>query len=264
MGIEEVNMKKSFRALLVSALAGGMILGGSAAVNAEPVGSVDTTVPVEMALRGPDRVERAPQRAVKAPVKQAQPRQQVVTPPAPPVKPFVYEKNEFRSLTDAPYDVNGREFFCYQNGPLLYRFDDDRITLWTPTGRLPVNRLGAMGADTEFINVEYGQRLGVWANGRIADDSPQTIVSDMVARIKSITSGNWTEPTETHIAGVPVTMATGYDAFGNYWYEVIALERFGNKYAFATRTKYENRYNRYRNTELAYMISHIHPTTWSE
>lgn len=257
-------MKKQFRTLLASLMVGGLVFGATATASAEPASAEATSV--EMALLGPDRSPRAPQRAVKAPVRKRNTRKrrrQVAQPPAPPVKPFVYKKRECKTLTDAPFDINGEQWMC-QDGPTYYDFDEGRVHLWTPNADQPVNKLGAMGADREFLNIEYCQRLGVWANGRIADQSPKGVVASMVKRIKGITCGTWTKPTATRIAGVPVTMATGYDEHGNYYYEVIALERFGNKYAFATRVPYKSRYSVHRNTELAWMVSHIHPSSWSE
>lgn len=249
-------MNKNFRTLLATVMMGGLLIG---AANAEPTNNDD------LALLGPDRTMRAPQRAVKAPVRKPQTRRRrpVAQPPAPPVKPFVYKKRECRSLTDAPWDLNGLQWNC-DRSPRFYSFDEGRIHLWVPQGNQHINKMGAMGADREFLNLEYCQRLGVWANGRIADSSPKQLVGDMVSRIKGITCGTWTKPQATHIAGLPVTMATGYDEHGHYFYEVIALERFGNTYAFATRTPYKGRYNIHRNNELAWMVTHIHPTSWSE
>lgn len=175
----------------------------------------------------------------------------------------VHSKGEARTLTDAVWDLNG-ERWLFSNGPKMYELDDGRVHLWTLRGHYPVNRLGAMGADREFLTLEYGQRLGVWANRRIAGESPKSTVAEMVSRMSSLTGGTWTEPQETHVAGIPVTKACGYDEFGNYYYEVIALERFGNRYAFATRVPYRFRHDTRRNTELAWMISHIHPSLWTE
>jgi len=255
-------MKKHYRTLIATLMTGGLVLGAAGSASADP--ATPGSTPADMALLGPDRSIRAPQRAVKAPVRKAQPRREtVVQPPAPPVKPFVYEKTECKSLTDVVYDINGESWMC-ADGPTFYSFDEDRIRLWTPNGDQPINKLGAMGADREFLNLEYCQRLGVWANGRIAKQSTKQIVGDMVSRIKGITCGTWSKPTADNIAGVPVTKAYGWDAFGNYYYEVIALERFGNRYAFATRVPYKSRYSVHRNTELAWMITHIHPTSWTE
>ena len=259
-------MKKIFRNTLASFLAGGMLLGAGVNASAEPVNPVDTVTQVELALLGPDRSPRAPQRAVKAPVQRTEVRrtETTVTPPAPPVKPFVYERRDFKTLTDAPQNLQGTEFFCYQRGNVFHSLDEDRIHMWTPEGRFVVNSAGAMGADREFMRPEFGQRMGVWANSRIQDQTPRATVTSMVDRIKELTNGYWTEPEETHIAGIPVTMATGVDDFANYQYEIIAWERYGNKYAMATRVPYNTRYNARRNAELAWIVSHMHPSTWSE
>lgn len=168
-----------------------------------------------------------------------------------------------QTLTNAPMDINSEQWFSH-SGPRVYELDEGRVRLWAPSGRQPENSLGAMGADREFVNLEYSQRLGVWANGRLSEGSPRSIVTGMVGRAQTITGGTWTEPVETFIAGVPVAMATGYDLFGNYFFEVIALERFGHKYAFATRVPANERYSVKRNAELAWIVTHIHPSNWTE
>ena len=256
-------MNKNFRKLMATLMVSGLILGAATTASAEP--AAEATGTSNVALLGPDRSPRAPQRAVKAPVRRVRPRRRArpATPPPAPVKPFVYNKKECRTLTDAPQDISGLQWMCV-DGPTFYQLDSGQVRLWTPNGDQPINRQGAMGADREFLNLEYCQRLGVWANGRIADQSPKAMVSGMVSRIKSITCGTWSKPKATNIAGVPVTMATGYDVYGNYYYEVIALERFGNKYAFATRSPYKSHLSRHRKNELAWMVTHIHPTSWSE
>lgn len=261
-GNEEVYyMRKFIRIGLSAVLAGGLFIG---VAGAEPAQSADDAR-VEMALLGPDRQPRAPQRAVKAPVQRTETRrEQVVTPPPPPVKPFVYEKHECKTLSEVPYNLQGEEFFCYQNRPITFYLDDGDVTMWTPMGRYPTNKLGAMGADREFMRLEFAERLGVWANGRIQDQSPQTIVSDMQARIEEMVCGTWTGPKATNIAGIPVTMATGVDEHGNYHYEIMSWERFGNTYAVATRVPYNVRYNTQRNAENAWIVTHMHPTTWVE
>jgi hypothetical protein len=255
-------MKKIFRIGLTAILAGGLLCGAASAEPATP-DSGDTQV--EMALLGPDRQPRAPQRAVKAPVRRTETRRtQVATPPPPPVKPFVYKKRECKTLTEVPYDLQGEEFFCYQNRPAFFYFDDGGVRMWTPDGRFPINKLGAMGADREFMRLEFAERMGVWANGRIADESPRAIVSAMQSRIKEMVCGTWSGPKATNIAGVPVTMSTGFDEHGNHWYEIISWERFGNTYAIATRVPYNTRLNTERNTENAWIVTHMHPTSWAE
>jgi hypothetical protein len=180
------------------------------------------------------------------------------------VKPFVYEKRECKTLTNVPYDLQGEEFYCYQDRPIFHILDDGNVRMWTPEGRFPVNKLGAMGADREFMRLEFAERFGVWANGRIEDESPRAIVSSMQTRIKEMVCGTWSGPKATNIAGIPVTMSTGFDEHGNHWYELISWERFGNTYAVATRVPYNTRYNTQRNTENAWIVTHMHPTSWAE
>lgn len=257
-------MKKIFSSALATCMVAGLLLGTAA--SADPgQAATDSATQAELALLGPDRSPRAPQRAVKAPVQRTETRRELpVEPPAPPVKPFVYEKRNCQSLLNVPYDLQGEDFFCYNDGAIFHYFDEGKVVMWTPEGRFPVNKLGAMGADREFMRLEYGERMGVWANGRIADQEPTEIVSDMVARIKGLTCGTWTAPKATYVAGVPVVQATGVDEYANFYYEVTAWERFGNKYAIATRVPYRSRYNTARNTELAWIVSHFHATNWTE
>lgn len=184
-------------------------------------------------------------------------------PPGALDAPAVSPRPHARTLTDAPWDLNG-ERWVFSNSPNVYELDDGKVRLWALNGRYPINKLGAMGADREFLALEFGQRLGVWANRRIAESSPKATVTEMVSRMSSLIGGTWTEPQETHLAGIPVTMSTGYDEFGNYFYEVISLERFGNRYAFATRVPYRFGHDARRRAELAWMVSHIHPTRWTE
>lgn len=256
-------MKKHLRTILTGCLVGGMLLGASVSATAEPA-ATPATETIELALRGPDRTIRAPQRAVKAPVARPAPRREKeITPPPPSPKPFVYEKKECKTLTNTPYDINAPQHHS-DEGPAIYHFDRNRVHMFSSTDRYVHNKLGAMGADREFMRLEFCERLGVWANGRIAGQSPRTLVSEMTDRLRGLTCGTWTKPTEVNMAGVPVTMATGYDEFGNYFYEVIAFERWGNTYAFATRTPYKSRYHTGRNAELAYLVTHIHPSNWVE
>jgi hypothetical protein len=235
----------------------GMLLGAAVA---EP------TAGPELSLMGPDRSPRAPERAVTAPTRRTEAvrrEETVVTPPAVVTETFVYKKTDCRTLTDAPFDVWGNQHRT-THGPAIYMFDEDRVHAWSPTDEYLVNRLGAMGADREFMRLDNCQRLGVWANGRIAGTAPTTIVSEMSARLMALTCGEWTDPHELNIAGVPVITATGVDVHGNYFYEIYAFERFGNTYAFASRRKYKARYHVEANTDLAFLITHIHPAVWVE
>lgn len=252
-------MNKHLRTALAACVLGGMLLGAAVA---EPIAGSDS----EMALMGPDRSPRAPQRAVTAPTRRTESvrrEETVVAPPAVVTETYVYKKTDCRSLTDAPFDVWGQQH-TVSGTPAIYVFDEDRVHMWSPTDEYLNNRLGAMGADREFMRIEDCQRLGVWANGRIAGTAPTTIVADMTTRLMALTCGEWTDPHEFNVAGVPMIRATGVDVYGNYFYEIYAFERFGNTYAFASRMPYEARYNRDANTDLAFLMTHIHPAVWVE
>ncbi len=259
-------MKKYLNRMLGVCLASGLVLGGFSTTVAADV--IDPSNPQEMVLLGPDRSQRAPQRAIQAPVDsstqvQQRERETVVTPPPPPVQEFVYEKRVCPTLTNVRHDINGQTHHG-PHGPSTYVFEDGAIHMWSSTDRYYVNRLGAMGADREFLNPDYCDRLGVWTNGRIAGQSPESIVTEMTERFAELACVTWSDPAPDNVAGIPVIKSTGYDIYGNYFYEVYALERYGNTYAFATRIPYKSRYNVKRNTNLEYMISHIHPSTWVE
>lgn len=251
-------MKKTLRMAFAACMVSGMLLGAAAA---DPGAATS-----EMALMGPDRTPRAPERAVTAPTRRTEPvrrEETVVTPPAVVTETFVYKKTDCRTLTDAPFDIWGPQHRT-TGEPAIYVFDEDRVHAWSPTDEYLINRLGAMGADREFLRVADCQRLGVWANGRVAGTAPATIVSEMTARLMALTCGEWTDPHEYNVAGIPVIRATGVDVYGNYFYEIYAFERYGNTYAFASRRPYKARYNVDANTDLAFLITHIHPAVWVE
>lgn len=259
-------MNKIFKTAMAACLVGGLCVGASGVAQAEPATSSAQTS--ELALLGPDRSERAPARAVEAPVRRStesrRTQQTVVTPPPAPVKAFTYEKKECKTLTNVPYDVNAQDHHLVGDGPSIYVLDNGKTHMWSPKDSYLRNKLGAMGADREYLNLDLCERVGVWANGRIAGQDLNTLVSNATSNMQNITCGDWSEPEQTNIAGVPVTMAKGVDVFGNYLYEIYALKRFGNTYMFATRTPYSNQYNVERNTDLAFLITHIHPSNWSE
>lgn len=254
-------MNKRLRQAVAACMMSGALLGAAVA---EPASTA------ELALMGPDRSPRAPERAPTAPTRrtdnvrrETRREETVVAPPAAVTETFVYKKSDCRSLTDAPIDIWGQKLHT-TGGPAVYMFDEDRLHAWSATDAYLVNRLGAMGADREFIRLDNCQRLGVWANGRIAGTAPTTVVSEMTTRLMALTCGDWTDPHDYNIAGIPVTRATGVDEHANYYYEIYAWERFGNTYAFASRRPYKARYNVKSNIDLAYLITHIHPAVWVE
>lgn len=252
-------MKKSMARVLGALFMGAMLLGTAMA---EPANSSS-----QLAM-GPDRVPRSPGKAVTAPVHRPEPvrREKVETVVAPVVQTkstFVYKKTECKTLTNVVYDIWGAQHRV-TGRPAVYMLDEGKVHMWSPTDTYLDNRLGKMEADREFLDFQACQRLGVWANGGIAGSAPTAIVSDMVSKVKSLTCGDYSAPKEINIAGVPVIQATGVDVYGNYFYEFYSFERFGNTYAFASRVPYKARYNVERNTNLAYLITHIHPAVWVE
>lgn len=250
-------MKKNFTAALAACLLGGLLMGPAAA---------DSTAPGATLAMGPDRAPRAPRKAVTAPVQRAESvrrEETVVAPPAQVRDTFVYKKTECHSQTNVTYDIWGQHHRV-TNAAAVYSFDNGQVHAWSPTDAFLVNKLGTMEADREFLNLKACERLGVWANGGIAGSTPASIVADIVSKFKGVTCGSWTAPADYNVAGIPVTRATGVDVFGQYFYEVYALERFGNTYAFATRVPYRAMYNVKRNTDLAFLITHIHPAVWVE
>lgn len=254
-------MNKKMSMALAACMVSGLLVGAAVA---EP--TVGATAGSELALMGPDRSPRAPQRAVTAPTRRTEAvrrQETVVTPPVVTTETFVYEKTDCRTLTDAPFDIWGPQH-RQNGGPAIYTFDEDRVHMWSPTDAYLNNRLGAMGADREFMRLDYCERLGVWANGRIAGTAPTTIVSEMTTRLLTLTCGDWTDPEEINMAGIPMVRATGVDVYGNYFYEIYSFERYGNTYAFASRVPYNTRYNVDRNSDLAFLMTHIHPAVWVE
>lgn len=167
---------------------------------------------------------------------------------------------EYKTLTDSPRDTN-REGYS-ELAPDTLLLDGGNVTLWLKSDEWDINKKGAMGADVEFFSNRLDARIGVWANGDLAQKAPRSIVTDMVNRMKEITGGTWTPAEKVDLAGIPVYMSEGRDEYGNYYYKVYALERWGQKYAFAVRTDYDNRWNEWLNAELAYAVTHIHPTQW--
>ncbi|MBI3924908.1 MAG: hypothetical protein HY319_05155 [Armatimonadetes bacterium] len=164
----------------------------------------------------------------------------------------------YKTLTDAPRNLNGAR--SHVNVPVEWEMNR-WVEAWVPNDTYVPNLAGAMGADLEFFSFERAARVGIWAGKDIQEKSPKSIVGQMAERMQELTGGDWTTARNINVAGVPATQVTGVDVFGNYHYDLYALERFGQKYAVAIRTPYENRWDRDLNIDIAYLISHLHPTT---
>lgn len=257
-------MRSLFRAALTVGLAATVTIAGA---QAEPAAQNSPAAATEIAMDGPDRYERVQEQAPER-VQPPQRRPERVTPPpprpAPAVQTMKYEKMECKTLTNTPYDCNWTGQNTWQRPTDVYYFDNENVHMFTSTDLYRPNRMGAMGADQEFMRLALNARLGVWANGNLGNQAPRSILNSMVARMQKLTCGTWSSPQAVNVAGVPAYRVTGVDEFGNYHYELYALQRFGNTYAFARRTDYSNRWNTQLQDELAYMISHIHPHNWDE
>lgn len=176
-----------------------------------------------------------------------------------------YTRPDYKTLTNVPTDTNWTDKATWERPvQTIYVYDGGDVTAWSSTDTYQMNRRGAMGADVEYMRDDLDARFGVWANGRIANQAPRSVVNSMVRRMKDITGGEWTSAKKVDIAGVPAYHAHGTDVFGNYHYEVYAVKRWGNTYAFATRTFHSNRWNKQLADEVNYFITHIHPTNWNE
>jgi hypothetical protein len=171
----------------------------------------------------------------------------------------VYAAPNWRSLTDAPRDLQGQGYDRHR--PLEVKYAGGDFAVLLPSDDWVYNASGAMGADNEYFHETLGARLGVWAGPSIAGKQPRALVSEWVGNIKQITGGEWTAPKTTTIAGVPVVQATGYDVYGNYAYRVVAFNRFGQNVALATRIPYEERWNRQLDEDITSIVTESHLTT---
>jgi len=165
----------------------------------------------------------------------------------------------WKSLTDAPRNTEGAPVVV--ESPVQVR-DLSNHGVVIALGRgWTVNQAGQMGADREFYNEAVGARLGVWAGDSIKGSTPRNLVNEWVKNIKDLTGGNWSTPKATTIAGVPVVQASGYDAFGNYYYRVVSYTRFKVNYAFAMRCDYSQRWNRQLAEDMTRMVTDSHVST---
>ena len=163
----------------------------------------------------------------------------------------------WKSLTDAPRDVNEGNLGVVER-PIQVPFSNGKVLIALPNNTWLVNKAGQMGADKELFNDAEGARMGVWAGDTLAGKNPRAIVGEFVNNIKGITGGEWTAPKATFVAGVPVVQSTGSDAFGNYFYRILAFNKFGVNYALALRTPYENRWSRALDEDITSIVTESH------
>jgi len=166
---------------------------------------------------------------------------------------------DWKTLTDAPRNIDGQGY--RKDRPIDIRHSKGEVVIAMPNDQWVLNSAGAMGADKEFYHEVLGARLGIWAGESIAGKQPRAIVSEWVGNIKALTGGDWGAPKAKSIAGVPVVEAGGVDAFGNYYYRIIAFNKLGINYAVATRIPYEHRWNRVLDEDTTSLITDCHKST---
>ena len=166
----------------------------------------------------------------------------------------------FKTLTDAPKDVNNNGTTTFEKHRRL-SFSDGAAIITLPDSGWSVNHAGAMGADYELFNEKEQTRLGLWGGQSIESKAPRQLVGEWVNNLRSITGGDWSTPRNTTIGGIPVVQAYGIDAYGNYYYRVVSFTKFGQHYALALRTPYQNRWNTDLEHDIATMVinSHVGP-----
>lgn len=162
----------------------------------------------------------------------------------------------WKTLTDAPRDINAST--GHVERPIMVPYSNGKVWIAMPNNTWVVNKAGQMGADKELFNENEGARMGIWAGDSLAGKNPRAIVGEWVNNIKGITGGEWSAPKATYIAGVPVVQSTGSDVFGNYFYRVIAFNKFGVNYALAVRTPYENRWSRDLDEDITHIVTDSH------
>jgi len=162
----------------------------------------------------------------------------------------------WKTLTDAPRNTAG--VGLDKQRPIEFHDSHGEVVIPIQDDNWVVNRAGAMGADKELFNEKLGARLGIWAGDSIKDKQPRNLVNEWVTNIKALTGGNWTTPKATTIAGIPVVQASGVDAYGNYYYRVVAFTRFGINYAFALRSDYDQRWNRDLDNQITLLATGCH------
>lgn len=166
---------------------------------------------------------------------------------------------EYTTATDAKRDANGAQVSKWRGVKgVRYPLANGMIVLTMPNDVWAVNH----SADPlEFLNDQRQARLGVVAQVADSGWTANRAVADTVTKLKTAYGGTWAESRNVSVSGIPAVMASGYDVFGNYYYEIYGVERMGMQYLVWTRTPYENRWNQDLNADLAWVINNIHPST---
>lgn len=165
----------------------------------------------------------------------------------------------WKTLTDAPRNIDGEGY--RKDRPVDMPWSNNLVVVAMPNDTWVLNSAGAMGADKEFYQEVLGARMGIWAGGSLEGKQPRAVVSEWVGNIKQLTGGDWSAPKAMTLAGVPVVQATGTDAFGNYFYRIIAFNKLGANYALAVRIPYEHRWSRPLDEDITSVVTDCHLST---
>ncbi len=166
---------------------------------------------------------------------------------------------EWKTGTDAHRDINGAQVDKMRGVKgVCHDLAQGMAVVTMPNDEWAVNHTGQ---GLEFLSDHRLARLGVEA--RVADGSwnATQAVSKVANAWKSAHGGTWTTPQNVWVAGLPATMISGTDVFGNYHFEVYGVERAGLQFVVWMRTPYENRYNTALNSDVSWIINNIHPST---
>ena len=166
---------------------------------------------------------------------------------------------DLQTGTNRTRDINGAQVDKWR-GVKGVRYDlaKGMIVLVMPNDEWALNHVPD---GMEFLSDRRSARMGVTAQVTESGWTPDGAVADMVAKLKTAHGGTWTEPAAVNMAGIPATTASGYDVFGNYYFEIYAVERLGMQYLVWMRTPYQNRWNTDLNADVAWVINNLHPST---
>ncbi len=162
-----------------------------------------------------------------------------------------------KTLSNTPHNINGGRVHVIV--PTTWSLNN-WVKAEISNDDMMENKRAAMGADIEYFSHLYGARIGIWANKDIQKRAPRSILARMSRRMQQLTGGKWSSIRSVNVAGIPASKVTGVDLFGNYHYELYAWTRYGQTYAMAVRVPYEKRWDSKFNSDVAYILTHIHPS----
>ncbi len=166
---------------------------------------------------------------------------------------------ELSTGTDAHRDINGAQVDKMRGlKGVRYHLAEGAAVLVMPNDEWAVNHTGQ---GLEFLSDKRRARLGVEAHLAGSRWSAPRALQATMDRLKTAHGGTWTSPQNVHVGGIPALKASGRDVFGNYHYEIYAVERAGIQFLVWMRTPYQNRWNKDLNADVAWVIQNLHPSS---